>query len=58
MATLLEEGVCVIRNEKVAKWVLKELEKSSKEPPISEDVRKRTRKALKEGVEWAKKMQL
>ncbi|AEF95934.1 hypothetical protein [Methanotorris igneus] len=58
MATLLEEGVCVIKDEKTAKWVLEELTKPSKEPFISENVRVRTRKALKEGIEWAEKMQL
>ena len=58
MATLLEEGVCIIKDEKIAKWILEEMEKPSKEPPISENVRERTRKALKEGIEWAKKMQL
>ncbi|WP_018154769.1 hypothetical protein [Methanothermococcus thermolithotrophicus] len=58
MATLLEEGVCIIKDKKVAKWLLEELEKPSKESPISEEIRIRTRTALKEGVKWAKNMPL
>ena len=58
MATLLEEGVCIIKDKKVAERFLNDLENPPKEPIIPEEVRVRSRRLLKEGIEWAKKMKL
>ena len=58
MTTLLEEGVCIIKDKKVAERFLKDLENPPKEPIISEEIRIRSRRLLKEGIKWAKKMKL
>ncbi|ADC69055.1 conserved hypothetical protein [Methanocaldococcus sp. FS406-22] len=58
MATLLEEGVCIIKDKEVAERFLKDLENPPKEPIISEEIRLKSRRLLKEGIEWAKKMKL
>ena len=58
MATLLEEGVCIIKDKEVAERFLKDLENPPKEPIISEEIRLRSRRLLKEGIEWAKKIKL
>jgi len=59
MATLLEEGVCIIKDKKVAERFLKDLEN----PPKTDwrEIRKRIKqieKELEEGEEWLKKMKL
>ncbi|MEO2116896.1 MAG: hypothetical protein ABGW92_00610 [Methanocaldococcus sp.] len=59
MATLLEEGICIIKDKKVAERFLKDLETS--QGMDWKEVRERAERAkkkLEEGKEWAKKMKL
>ncbi|XRO77555.1 hypothetical protein ACO3VM_03235 [Methanocaldococcus sp. 10A] len=58
MATLLEEGICIIKDKKVAKMFLRDLENPPKEPIISKEIRIRSRRLLEEGIKCAKKMKL
>jgi len=59
MATLLEEGVCVIRDKKVAERFLRDLINTP--PTPSEEVEEMIRqidKELGEGKKWSKRMKL
>ena len=59
MATLLEEGICIIKDKKVAKRFLKDLETSQgmswKE---IKDRAERAKKKLEEGEKWLVEMKL
>jgi len=59
MATLLEEGICIIKDKKVAERFLKDLEN----PPKVDwrEIKKRIKqieKELEEGEKWLMKMKL
>ena len=59
MATLLEEGVCVIKDKKVAERFLRDLINTP--PTPSEEVEEMIRqidKELEEGKKWSKRMKL
>ncbi len=59
MATLLEEGVCIIKDKKVAERFLNDLESS--QGMDWKEIRERAERAkkkLEEGEEWLKKMKL
>ena len=59
MATLLEEGICIIKDKKVAERFLKDLETSQgmgwKEIKYRAE---RARKKLEEGEKWLMRMKL
>jgi len=59
VASLLEEGICIVRNKKAAQRLLRDL-KNSKGMSWEEIEKraKRAKKMLEKGEKWIKKMQL